>query len=130
MGYKISEQPNASLEEGTEVDYEGSRFRVAHAGNVKFQRALSRIQKPYRRQIEKGELDPGTQKKLLVKAISQAILLDWSKVTDSSGKEIPYTPALGEQALMNDEALREFIMEFSMDLANFKETEEAEEVKS
>ena len=124
MGFKVPETPNAKLDEGTEVEYEGSTFRVAHAGNITFQRTLARLQKPYKRQLDKGDLDPATQKKLLIKALSMAILLDWS------GVDVPYSQKAAEQALANDEAFREFIMEFSMDLANFKEEEEAEDVKS
>lgn len=130
MGFKIPEQPNVGLEEGVWTEYEGSKFKIAYAANVRFMRAKARAEQPFRRQIEKGTIDPADQKRCLVKAMAQAILLDWSGVEGANDEEVPYSESAALSALTNDEAFREFVMEFSMSLQNFKDEDRAHEGNS
>lgn len=119
--FQISEQPNQALETGTWTSFRGAEFLIAHAGSLKFQRAMMRLQKPFRRKMERGEMDPADQKRILIQALAESILLDWKGVKDSDGKEVSYSRDLGVKAITNDESFREFIMEFSMDMQNFIE---------
>lgn len=126
----ISEQPNQALEDGTWVEYQGARLKIAHAGSIKFQRRMQALQKPFRRKIERNEMDPADQKRILTQAIGEALLLDWSGVKNSKGEEVPYSAKTAVTALRNDEALREFVMEFSTELQNFRDEEEEHEGNS
>lgn len=128
--FVISENPNAALEQGTWVEYRGGEFLIAHAGNLKFQRALNRLQRPHRRKLEKNEMDPGDQRKLLIQAIAEGILLDWKGVKDSKGGDVPYSVKMAVTALTNDESFREFIMEYSAEMENFRREEIEEEGNS
>lgn len=128
--FVIPEQPNETLEQGTWVGYRGGEFLIAHAGNLKFQRAMNRLQRPYRRKIEKNEMDPGDQRKLLIQAIAEGILLDWKGVKDSKGENVSYSVKTAATALTNDEAFREFVMEFSAEMENYRREEMTEEGNS
>lgn len=128
--FKISEQPNHLLEAGTWVDYQGARFLVAHAGNSKFQRTMARLQKPFRRKLERNEMDPADQKRILIQALGEAILLGWDGVKDASENDVPFSRDMAVKALSNDEGFREFVMETSMDMENFKLEEAEHEGKS
>lgn len=123
--FTISEQENPRLEGGTWAEYNGGEFLIAHAGSLRFQRALSRLQKPHRRKMEKGEMDPADSRKLLIQALAEAILLDWKGVKNSAGEDVAYSVKSAITALTNDPAFREFVMEFSAEMENFRK-EEAE----
>lgn len=116
--------------EGVWTSFNGSDFKVAHNSSIKFQRILNRLQAPHRRKIEKGTLDPAISKEILCTAMSEAILLDWKKVVDGEGKEVEFSPELAIKALTNNDDLREYIQEYSMDLENFRTEQLVEEGNS
>lgn len=120
----IFDEKLASIDQGVWVKYEGSEFLVAHSSNLKFQRALARLQSPHRRKIDKGVMDPGEMKNILCRAIAEAILMDWKNVKSKSGDVVAYDVEKGFQALRNSDEFRDFIQEFSTEIANFKESEE------
>lgn len=128
--FQIADNPNAAIDTGSWTDFRGAKFLIAHSGNMRFQRAMQRMQKPFRRKIEKNEMDPADQKRILIQALAEAILLDWKDVANSTGQGVPYSRELAIKALTNDDELREFVMEYSLDLANFKEAEEEYEGNS
>lgn len=131
MAFKIRKEPIVGLEDGVWApEYEGAKFKIAYAGNVKFARVKDRIERPHRRIIEKNQVDPKEQRKWMVQALSEAILLDWENVPDEDGNLVPYSPKAAYQALMNDEAFREFVMNFSMDLANYRDADKEVEGNS
>lgn len=126
MGFKIPEAPLDTLESGTWTEYQGSQFKIAHAGNIRFQRAKQRLEKPYKRDIENDRLDPEKQRAILIKAIAEAVLVDWKGLDGNT----PYSVKAAEQALSYDEEFREFVMNFSLDLENFKNQEREHEGNS
>lgn len=117
MSFKVPEQSPLVLEGGQWTSYEGSDFKIAFATNVKFLRAKQRLEQPFRRKIENGSLDPAEHRRILCKAMAEAILLDWKNVEG----DVQYSTKAAEKALLYDEAFREFVMSFSMELANFRE---------
>ncbi|AAX84860.1 hypothetical protein [Xanthomonas phage Xp15] len=121
--FEISEQPNEKLEEGVWAEYQGGQFLIAYAGGVKFQRRMTALRKPFRRQEERGDqIDPAVLRKITCQAISEVILLDWKEVA-SKGEPVPYSREMAFKALVNDERFRNFVMEHSMELQNFEESE-------
>jgi hypothetical protein len=123
----IIDEQNDQIDNGIWREFEGSEFLIASSASIKFMRTMARLQKPFRRQLEKNELDPAEQQKMLIQALSQSILLDWKGVQNKAGEDVKYTTTDGAKALKNP-AFREFVMEVSSDLANFKaEEKELEE---
>lgn len=119
MAFKIPEQSPLALEGGQWTSYEGSDFKIAFATNVKFLRAKQRLEQPFRRKIENNSLDPAEHRRILCRAMAEAILLDWKNVEGDP----TYSTKAAEKALLYDEAFREFVMTFSMELSNFRDEE-------
>lgn len=119
----ISQARNSALDEGVWASFGGSKFLIAHTSNLQFQRTMARLQAPHRKAIEKGNMDPEDSKEIVCKALSQCILKDWADVKDLAGNSLKYDKDIGYIALKNNEELREFVQEFSTDLANFRDTE-------
>jgi len=108
-------------DDGVWVEYQGSKFLVAHMSNMRFQRALARHQQPHRRKIEQGSLDPEVGKTLVCRAMSEGLLLNWQGVgSTKTGEEVPYTPDAGFTALFRNPEFRDFISDFAMNLSNFR----------
>lgn len=121
---------NSLLTAGVWTEFGGSRFLVTHMSNLAFQRAVTRKQAPYRRKIEQGTLDPSVSREILTQAMAEALVLNWEKVKDGGGKEVPFGKEACYRALTNNEDLRDFISEFAMNLENFRQERKEELVKS
>lgn len=126
----IFDEQNTSIDSGVWRDLNESKFLIASSASLKFVRTLTRLQKPHRRKIDRNEMDPGEMQNILIQAISESVLLDWKGVKNREGAEVEYTPERGRQALKNNPAFREFVMEVSSDLGNFQAEEREHEVKS
>lgn len=123
--------PDKHLEdEGVWTSFRGSDFLVANVNNFRFQKMFARLQMPHRRRIEKGNLDPEIGLDILCKSLSKTVILDWRKVTDNEGTEVPFSSEMCAEALANNADLREYIQEYAADLENFKEEEKEELGKS
>jgi hypothetical protein len=116
--------------QGVWTEFGGSKFLIAHMGNLRFQRSLTRLQAPHRAKVQKGTLDPLEARKMMCKAMSMGLVLDWAEVENSAGAEVQFSPEACEQMLSNNDDVREYIMEFAQDLANYKEEQTQEEGKS
>ena len=115
MAYTPKSKRNPALDQGVWASYQGTRFLIAHTSNSHFQRMMARLQAPFRRDIEKGRMDPDQMKDIVSEALAHCILKDWD-IADT-----PYNPKIGKQALLNDEGLREFVQDYSTDLANYRD---------
>lgn len=116
----VIDNENSLQDQGVWTEFAGSKFKIAHAGNMLFQRTLNRLQLPHRRQIERGNIDPAVSHDILCKAIAKGLLLDWKDVVKSDGTQVPYSEEFGAQALKNNTDLREYIQEFASDLENYR----------
>lgn len=114
---------NPLLTQGAWAEFEGSKFLVTHMSNLAFQRAWLRKQQPHRKKIEAGTLDPAIVRDLMTQAMAEAMILDWQKVVDGEGKEVPFSKEACVKALANNPELRDFVSEFSMQLDNFRQEE-------
>lgn len=113
-----------SVDTGVWAEFDGSSFLIAHISNMKFQRALARLQQPHRRKIEAGTLDPQTNKNVLCQAMAEGILLDWKGVGSVAAKdEVPYTIENAVTALKKSTELRDFVSDFALNLSNFRQVE-------
>lgn len=127
--YEMPDAPNPKLEEGSWADYRGARFLIAHAESDRFQRRMQALEKPFRRKIERNEMDPADRKNLLTQALGETILLNWEGVT-SKGSPVAYSKTTSVAMLRNDPELRNFVMEYSTDLLNYKDDQEEHEGNS
>lgn len=114
-----------NVDSGVWTRYEGSKFLVAHISNMKFQRAISRLQQPHRRKIESGTLDPKTNRDIVCQALADAVLIDWTDVVGKDGKNVPYSVDSAFTALSRNPEFRDFISEFATNLSNYR-TEEVQ----
>lgn len=115
---------------GVWTEYGGSKFLVGHMNNLKFQRHLTRLQAPHRQKIQKGTIDPAEARKIMCKSMASGIIFDWSDVTNSKGEEVDFSAESCEVMLLNNDDVREFLMEFSQEMANYREEQTTEEGKS
>ena len=107
-------------DEGVWIDWNGSKFKIAHTSNMKFQRALARLQQPYKRKLDAGTMDPAKNRQILAQAMSEALLLDWQNVANKEGDVTPYSVDNGHKALIKSEDFRDFVSNFAMNLDNFR----------
>lgn len=119
----------AKQNDGSWATFGGSRFLVGHMNSLKFQRVLTRLQAPHRNKIQKGTLDPAEARTIMCKAMSLGLIYDWADVVNSKGEEVPFNPENCELMLSNNDDVREFLMEYSQDLANYREDEVTDEGK-
>lgn len=101
--------------------------RVRPAGNTAFQRYYQARIKPYRRQIDAGNLDPEIQAKILAAAIARHILVDWRDlVQDEKGKDVPFSVDVAEEVLLADARVLADIAAASADQHAFQRAEDQE----
>jgi len=112
--------------DGVWQEYEGSEFRIAHMGNMGFQREFARLQRPYKRDIAKDRLDPSTAQKIMCQAMAKHVLLDWRNVKGKDG-EVAYSTEKAYSLLNRNSSFRRFVVDFATELDNFR-AEELEEV--
>jgi hypothetical protein len=125
------DQNTVDLEnEGVWTDYKGSKFLIASSGSTKFQRLFTRLQMPYRKDIDKRRLDPETQLDIMCKAMSKAMLLDWKDVVDNSGNPVPFDKDVAYKALKGNSDFREFVSNFATEIENYVQEEREELGKS
>ena len=120
MAFTIASVDQNAEENGTWAEYRGGQFLIARNSNIRFQRAINRLQQPHFKKIMKGKLDPQIARESTCEAMAEGILLDWKDVVDERGKEVKFTKELGKQYLLADTDFREFVAEFSDDSANFR----------
>ena len=129
MSFVLQTTRNHALDDGVWADFGGSRFLIASTSNTKFMRVMNRLQAPFRKQLEKGTMDPEDSKNIVIKSLAEAILKGWENVKDPKGNDVPFSKDMAILALTNDEELREFVQEFATDLANFREQDIEEKGK-
>lgn len=115
----IVDKDSSGLETGEWADFKGARFKLKHVSNIDFQRAVLRLQQPYRRKIDAGTLDPKISRDIVCQAMSQHILIDWELVFDKTKKPVLYSQTAAFAALVGNEDLRDFVSAYSTDIDNF-----------
>jgi hypothetical protein len=107
---------------GVWADFNGGKFKIAHTNNMVFQREITRLQSPFRKKIDKGNLDPKIQLDIMCKAMARGILLDWKNV-GAEGKEVEFSEESAINVLSLNSDLREFVQDYALDLENYRDEE-------
>ena len=116
----------SAVDEGVWEEFDGSRFKIAHISNIKFQRALARLQQPHLRKINEGRLDPEVNKRILCQAMSEGILVDWEHVKTKKGDDVPYSSKAANTALQANVEFRDFVSDFATNIGHYRDEEVAE----
>lgn len=120
MSFVVEFSTKETQKNGVWTEFMGGKFLIAHSSNVKFQRALSRLQSPHRKKIDKGSMDPEVSMKILCRSMAEAIILDWRDIKDPNGVDIQFSVDTCEKVLESMDDLRDYVFEFSSELANYK----------
>lgn len=120
MAFTIAAVDQDAEENGTWAEYRGGKFLIARNSNIRFQRAINRLQQPHFKKIMKGKLDPQVAREATCEAMAEGILMGWKEVVDESGKAVKFTKETAKQYLLADTDFREFVAEFSDDSANYR----------
>jgi hypothetical protein len=119
----IFDEDLSSVDDGVWKEYEDSKFLIAHISNMKFQRALSRLQQPHRRKLQEGTLDPKVNQAIVCEAMAEGVLRNWGGVKTSKGDDVLYSKANALALLTRDPEFRDWVTEVSTHMANFREEE-------
>lgn len=119
MAFNIDNNNLIMENEGVEVEYEGSTFKIASINNMKYQRLLSKLRYPYRHKLDKGMIDPEILLTIMCKALSKTILLDWSNVVNSNGEIVDYSESNAVEAL-KDSAFRDYVISIAAEVENYR----------
>ena len=124
--YKVDEDlanNGAPITIGMNTKDEPIIMLVAEAGNPKHKK----VQRKYDRQLEIARNNPKRRQLLMAKIVAESILMGWSGVLDSKGKEVPYTVQNGVDALLKYDKLNIDIMDAATDIENYRPEEEETE---
>lgn len=116
------------LTSGIWKPFSGAEFKIASIRSFAFRNAYAAEQRPYQSKIDRGTLPAETAQELLCRPLAKHVLIDWKNVS-ANGVEIPYSVESAFKALMANDELLEFVQSVAVDLSNFTEEQEAEEVK-
>lgn len=133
MDFKARYQTDKDAEsEGVWEDIgEGFRVKVARSNNPHHQRVAENLMRPYRRQIANGSLSNDKMTEITVKAMSEALLLDWEGL-EIDDKPVPYSRETAHKLLTEYKDFREEVAELAQSIELFRssEIEEAEKNSS
>jgi len=118
---------------GIALEYgKGITIVVARAGgsNQKYQTCVQTKLRPYRAQMQNNVLDPDVANRLLAEAFSETIILAWTGVKDSSGKELKFSKYNVVKLLTDLPELFEDIQTQTTGIANFHAGPREEDAKS
>lgn len=107
--------------DGVWVEFEGSKFLIAHMSSLKFQRKLANLRQPHLSKINRNTIDPKLQQEITCKAMAGTILLDWANVVDKAGQAVEFTDELAARVLQNQPDVREFISDYSVNIEHFRD---------
>ena len=118
-------------QDGTWIDYDGSRFLVAWSGNPKYIAADKRIKRVNRVSEQKAydKISDDKKKEILCEALSEGVLLGWEDVILSDGSDFPYTQDNAKKALLMNHEFLTWVLENAVENDNYRKELTSETVK-
>lgn len=106
-----------------DVDSETS-FLIARMFNPEFNRVFDKESKAYRQGVHRFGGDEEQAVELMTSVYAETILLDW-KGLKRDGKEVPYSKEEAKRIFEDQRlvALKQAIIEFSQNMANYRDEE-------
>lgn len=111
-----------AAEKGRWFEFDGAHFRIAAHGNPAFQKALLKVGKKNRGEIQREDLVAING--MTLEVMSRTILLDWKGVKNGD-QDFPYSPANALHLMTVAEGFRKWVEEQAMSASNFVKGEEA-----
>ena len=105
-------------------------FEIARANNAKFRDKFRRITQTKQRQIDSHSLTAAEDDKIMAQAMAGTILVGWTMVQSSGEPEIPFSLQEAEATLIEDDVLKEQIIDISNNYNLFLQKDEDELVKN
>lgn len=118
--------------DGIVVQYGPVRVRLARAGgaNKAFGKLFEEKMRPYRRMIANELLPDETAQTILYEAYAEAVVLEWSGVTDDTGADIEFSSAAVVEQFRAYPDFFRFVKEESERLRNFRTASEETDIKN
>ncbi len=117
-------------EEGTWVQIgPGARLLVARLGNNRYRTAFKRLSKPHQAQLDRGALPDEIQEQILVKAMSETILLGWEGL-EENGQPLPYSKDAALRLLGELKDFREDVLTIARQAEGYRLQQLEEETKN
>lgn len=99
------------------------KMLLARYGNPRFKQLVQKFNKPIRSKLRTGTATTEEVNKVLAKAMSQSVVLDWKGVTDESGNVVEYSPEAAYKYLIELPDLMEYLAELSGGLEEYRSGE-------
>jgi len=129
--YEMFATDEAMETEGIWVDYgvNYGKFLVARAGghNTKFAQVLEAKMRPHRAKMERAkkgraaQIDNEVAEAILLETFVEAVLLDWTGVTDRKGQMIPFSKMRALSLFKDLPELLSDLREMAMEMTNFQD---------
>ena len=111
----------SKTKDGVWVEFEGSRFLIAHMSNLRFQRKLANLRQPHLSKINRNTIDPKLSQEITCKAMAGTILLGWDHVVNNVGEKVEFTEELAASVLIKQPDVREFVSDSAVNLEHFRD---------
>lgn len=111
----------SKTKDGVWVEFEGSRFLIAHMSNLRFQRKLANLRQPHLSKINRNTIDPKLSQEITCKAMAGTILLGWDHVVNNVGEKVEFTEELAASVLIKQPDVREFVSDYAVNLEHFRD---------
>ena len=108
---------------------EGMEVKVARLNNPTYQRIWEREMRPFRAQFERGLLADDKMEQIIVKVMSECILIDWKNI-EFDGKKLPHSVENAAMLMSEFPDFRSDIMFLASQQATFRAEEIAEAEKN
>ena len=92
---------------------------IGRAGSVNYLKAKERLEKPFRKQIDRGKFPAEKRQNMELEAIANSILLDWKGI-EQDGEPFPFTVENAVMAMKKYPAFFSFVVDASIDDDNFE----------
>lgn len=108
--------------QGVWVDfYGGSRLKIGSTESPKYKSLLARLAKKNRIALDDANEESfALIQDLTCEALASEVLKGWEHINLGGQKDVPYTPAIGKQALLASAKLRDFVTDRAADPALFQ----------
>lgn len=116
-GVPIKYAPN---KDGTVPTFYLSRMGKS---NKRYEQYLTKVTKPYARQLRMGTIEPATADELFLDVFVKTVLKGWANVQGADGVEIPFTPEAATELFRALPDLYDDLTEQAQSAALFRDEE-------
>ena len=105
---------------------DGGRILIARTNNPKYEKLFTKLIKPHRGRLRRGNLSDELSKEITVKLLADTILLDWEGI-EEDGESLQYSKPEAERLLKDYKDFRNMVSEMAGEIDLFRQEEEEED---